>query len=88
MDVLWVRWYALDEDFCAGFSAKRLHRVGFIDADKDAAFGFLEPEKVIRAVHLLPVFSLGQTGDILPATSLARRDNEEGLDYHRYYVNM
>lgn len=88
MDVLWVRWYALDEEFCAKFFAKRLHRVGFIDTDTDAAFGFLEPERVIRAVHLLPVFFLGQTGGILPATSLARRDNEEGLDYHRYYVNM
>ena len=88
MDVLWVRWYALDESFRAGFSAKRLYRVGFIDADNDAAFGFLEPEKVIRAVHLLPAFSLGQTNDILPITSLARRVDEEGLDYHRYYVNM
>jgi hypothetical protein len=39
--ILWVRWYALDDEFPAGFSANRLHRVGFIDRNGDAAFGFL-----------------------------------------------
>ncbi|KAF7328374.1 GLOBIN domain-containing protein [Mycena venus] len=41
MDFVWVRWFGRDMDHAAGWNAKRLHRVGFLDAsDPDSgAFG-------------------------------------------------
>jgi hypothetical protein len=87
LDILWVRWYGLDEGYTWGFSAKRLPRVGFGHSDDPETFGFLDPSDVVRACHMIPTFSLGQTESLLPAHSLARQPNEDGKDYRRYYVS-
>jgi len=50
---------------------KRLHYVGFVDADNPFAFGFLDPQYVICGVHLIPVFDHGHTGDLLQPNSIA-----------------
>ncbi|KAF5389987.1 hypothetical protein D9757_003833 [Collybiopsis confluens] len=86
MDFLWVRWYAM-EDNQSCWKTKRLPEVGFIDSTDDQAFGFIDPAHVIRAVHLLPNFDVGQVSDIL-GPSIARRSDEEDQDYSRYYVNI
>jgi hypothetical protein len=41
--------------------------VGFIDTDleKSGAFGFVDPADVIRAAHMLPVFTLGCTTEYM-----------------------
>lgn len=88
MDILWVRWYGLDGQSTWGCSAKRLPRVGFGHLDDPQTFGFLDPCDILRACHMVPVFALGQTEDLLPSHSLARRQNEEDKDYVRYYVNL
>jgi hypothetical protein len=59
IEFLWVRWFGLDQEQPSGWRAKRLHRVGFVDGENEAAFGFLDPEQVIRAVHLMPAFHHG-----------------------------
>lgn len=87
-DVLWVRWYGLDEEYAWGFSAKRLPRVGFGHSEDPDTFGFLDPSDIVRACHMVPVFSQGQTETLLPADSLARQPHEEGKDYWRYYVSL
>ncbi|KAF5343015.1 hypothetical protein D9757_014587 [Collybiopsis confluens] len=86
MDFLWVRWYAM-EDNQSCWKTKRLPEVGFIDSTDDQAFGFIDPAHVIRAVHLLPNFDVGQVSDIL-GPSIARRSDEEDQDYSRYYINI
>jgi hypothetical protein len=88
LDILWVRWYGLDGEYAWGCSAKRLPRVGFGHSDDSDTFGFLDPADILRACHMIPAFTLGQTDDLLPSPSLARRSNEEGKDYVRYYVNL
>jgi hypothetical protein len=88
LDILWVRWYGLDGEYAWGCSAKRLPRVGFGHSDDPYTFGFLDPADVLRACHMIPSFTLGQTEDLLPLHSLARRLDEEGKDYVRYYVNL
>ncbi len=75
VDFLWVRWYGVDTKHKSGFKAKRPHWVGFVDSSSPKAFGFLDPNDVIRAVHLLPVYKLGRTPDFLPP-SIARRPSE------------
>jgi hypothetical protein len=86
--VLWVRWYGYDHNVPGGFSSLRLHRIGFGEYHADHSFGFVNPADVLRGVHLIPVFSLGKTPHLLPARSMARRDDEDDEDYSRYYVNM
>ena len=88
MDFLWVRWFGLDESHRGGWKARRLHRIGFFDSEDERAFGFLDPNEIIRAVHLIPAFAHGLI-DNLPSDSLARHPEDE---YHEewkyYYVNM
>lgn len=49
MDFLWVRWYGPCCNFDAGWKAKRLHRLSFINetTDDTHAFGFVDPACVV-----------------------------------------
>ena len=78
MDFLWVRWLGLDTVAPGGWDRKRLHSVGFIPEDDPAAFGFLDPEQIVRGVHLIPAFARGHTSKLLgprPNTCFARDGN-------------
>jgi hypothetical protein len=89
LDFLWVRWFGRDVSFRAGWTAKRLHRLGFLDADRPGAFGFLDPAQVIRGVHIIPAFAHGRTAELLsPPQSVARLPLQEDSDWCYYYVNM
>ena len=59
-----------------------------MDSDDPFAFGFLDPQHVIRGVHLIPAFSYGRTGDLLQQNSIARSTSEQGEDWKFYYVGM
>ncbi len=87
VDFLWVRWYGLDRKHKSGFKAKCLPWVGFVDGSDADAFGFIDPDEVIRAAHLLPVYKLDQTSDFLPP-SITRWPNEHDQDYEHYSVGM
>ncbi|GJE92524.1 hypothetical protein PsYK624_086780 [Phanerochaete sordida] len=87
LEFLWIRWFGLDFTAPGGFRKRRLHRVGFVDADDGGAFGFLDPKVVLRAAHLIPAFAHGRRDDLL-GPSLARQDDEDDEDYVYYYVNM
>ncbi|EDQ99584.1 uncharacterized protein LACBIDRAFT_316366 [Laccaria bicolor S238N-H82] len=86
MDFLWVRWFGHDTEYRSGFKARRLPRIGFFDGNEDRAFGFLDPNDIIRAAHLMPAFSQGRSRELL-GRSIAhnQKDEEEWL---RYYVGM
>ncbi|KAJ7733500.1 hypothetical protein B0H16DRAFT_1304133, partial [Mycena metata] len=90
IDVLWVRRFQRDTSFRAGFKAKRLHRLEFVAADSPHAFGFLNPDEVIRGTHLIPAFHYGRTHGLLgPAWSLAHRGNDyEDGEWRYHYVNL
>jgi hypothetical protein len=87
MEFLFVRWFGRDRDEPGGWKAKKLHQIGFLETDDPSAFGFLDPADVIRAVHLIPRFSLGRTTDPL-GPSIARSILDRDGDWVRYYVNM
>ncbi|KAI0080905.1 hypothetical protein K474DRAFT_1576474, partial [Panus rudis PR-1116 ss-1] len=85
--VLFVRWYELDTHWRAGFQQKRLPRVRFLRADNPAAYGFVDPDEVIRGAHLIPAFAHGRTSDYLESgDSIARLDGDQD-DWRFYYVN-
>lgn len=49
-------------------------------------FGFLDPNQVTRAAHLMPAFSQGRTRELLgPSIAHNEKDEEEWL---KYYVGM
>ena len=49
--------------------------------------GFLDPEQVIRGVHLIPTFARGHTSERLgPSITCQPTENDE--DWEGYYINM
>ena len=87
IDLLWVRWFGRHLDHRAGWAARRLHRVGFVELDEETpAFGFLHPSQVVRGAHLIPAFHHGRTADLLPP-SIARPESNNDEDWRFYYVN-
>ncbi|KAI0076042.1 hypothetical protein K474DRAFT_1708449 [Panus rudis PR-1116 ss-1] len=85
MEFLWVRNYRQDIGYKSGFHYRRLHRIGFIPESDPEAFGFVDPDDVIRAVHLIPAFALGRTDTLLKGNSVARVG---GKDWKYFYVNF
>jgi len=86
MDVLWVRWFGHDTNYQSGFTACHLPWIGFFNGSEDHTFGFLDPNQVIWAAHLMPAFSQGHTRELLgPSIAHNRKVEEEWL---KYYVGM
>ncbi|KJA13298.1 hypothetical protein HYPSUDRAFT_151749, partial [Hypholoma sublateritium FD-334 SS-4] len=86
-EILWVRWFKRDTSYSAGFKRKHLHRLQFLPSDDPAAFGFLDPDEVIRGTHLIPSFRYGPTEDLLEGESLGRAPGELD-DWKYFYVNI
>jgi hypothetical protein len=88
IEFLWVRWFGRDLSQDTGFETKRLHRLGFIPAiDSADAFGFLDPNEIVRGVHLIPAFAHRRTSTLLPP-SIVRQPSEDDQDWIYYYVSM
>lgn len=89
MEFLWVRWYGRDLGALGGFGRKRLHRVGFVDADEPGAFGFLDPALVLRGAHLIPAFAHGRTKELMgPSVMRSHQEPRDDADWRYHYVNM
>lgn len=85
MDVLWVRWFEIDKSYRAGWKAKRLYRLKYVPPLDDGAFGFLDPDDIIRGSHIIPGFSLGhQTHSAVNPASVWDPKN----DWEAYYINQ
>lgn len=85
IDVLFVRWLGIDPEWNGGDSHRRLDRVGYVPYGDSGspAFGFVDPNTIIRACHLIPAFHLGRTTSLLPPS----RFRDEGGDFVNYYIN-
>lgn len=57
MEFLWVHWFGRDPDHKGGFDTRRLHRIGLTDSEDPTSYGFLNPDDVLRSVHLISAFS-------------------------------
>ncbi|KAJ7247385.1 hypothetical protein B0H12DRAFT_1211224 [Mycena haematopus] len=91
MEFLWVRRYRLDSSYRGGFKRKRYHRIEFVPQSDPDAFGFLNPDEVIRGAHLIPAFASGRTTELLSSQSIGHlpRDGlKDDEDWRYYYVNF
>lgn len=86
IEVLWIRWFGRDVSARGGFGTRRLHLVGFVESEDQDAFGFLDPNEVIRAAHLIPAFSHGRTSELLGPSNI-RHTSDDNEDWRFYHVN-
>jgi hypothetical protein len=87
MDFLWVRW--LEPGYRAGIKKARLPKVGFVPESDPYAFGFLDPQYVIRGSHLMPDFASGRTNELLATRNVtAARAPDDTEDWLNYHVDM
>ena len=89
VEFLWVRWLGIEPGHRSGSKVARLPKVGFIEDVDEDAFGFLDPDLVIRGTHLIPDFNSGRTCDLMSynGPTVARSPDEED-DWVNFYVNM
>lgn len=80
MEFLWVRWFQPSSP--VGWGSRRLECVTFYPVEHEHAFGFLDPNDVLRSCHILPRQALGKS-EHLGLSNLAK-DND---DWKYYYVN-
>ncbi|KAF8556416.1 hypothetical protein OG21DRAFT_1437003 [Imleria badia] len=89
MDVLFIRWFQMDSNYLAGWDAKRLYRLQFFEKDRSSdAFGFMDPDLVIRGVHLIPGFGYGETNNYLDQSFVRQADSGSNTDWRYFYVNI
>ena len=89
MEFLWVRWLGIEPGHRSGSKAARLPKVGFVEDTDEDAFGFLDPDLIIRGSHLIPAFNSGRTHALMPYNGpTVTRPPGEKDDWTNFYVNM
>ncbi|KAH6891571.1 hypothetical protein BKA70DRAFT_1537922 [Coprinopsis sp. MPI-PUGE-AT-0042] len=78
IDFLWVRWYQP----VSPRGALRLQQLQFEHLESPSAFGFLDPAKVVRGVHLIPRFPSGQAPPAKSSWITLKRP-----EWNIYYLN-
>ena len=87
INFLWVRWFTHNRNVQSGWAVRCLPCISFYPQGEPEAFGFIDPEQVICAAHLISAFCFGHTTALLPP-SIAHRKSEKDEDWDWYYVNM
>ncbi|KIY61564.1 hypothetical protein CYLTODRAFT_362701, partial [Cylindrobasidium torrendii FP15055 ss-10] len=94
---LYVRWLGDEPNWTSGRRVARLPKVGFVDESDPYAFGFLDPNLILRGSHLIPSFVDGRTDTLLAHSgpTLARPEGidsdiapMDGKDWTNYYVGI
>ena len=79
MEFLWVHWYELDTlDPLGSWGSNRLDRLQFLSMDKEDAFGFLDPNDILRAAHVIPAFKAGKCSPDGSRLLSNAKDDEDG----------
>src|SRR6267378_4650399 len=59
-DFLWVQWYKVIDPKSSGWDNLRLDSVHFLPMNREDAFGFVDPNDVLRRCHIMPIFAEGK----------------------------
>lgn len=88
LPMVWIHWFKLDSSQeLRGFTSLRYPSVSFCSSDEPDAFGFIHPDEIVRAVHLIPGFKSGHTTAYLKGPSKGRPE-KENEDWKHFKVNM
>ena len=82
LDVVWGQWYE-NLDFPRK-EAFQLDRLRLCPVEAQDSLHFMDPEDILRGVHLIPQFSLGKVDTLPPKSRLATLQESE---WKAYYVN-
>lgn len=88
LEVLWVRWLAMLQNYRSGLNHARLPKIVFMEDSDPDAFGFLDPGQVIQGAHLIPAFSSGRGINSLHNRKSLACPGGELDDWEEYYVSM
>lgn len=83
VDFLWVRWYEVNDDIPWSWVSFKLPAVRFRAVREDGAFGFVNPDDVLRGCHIIPAFSHGLR---YPDGGGLSRCCKDSNDWKNYYV--
>lgn len=79
IDFLWVHWY----QFIGASGEFSLDRVSPIPLGSSLSLDFIDPMDIVRAVHLIPQFALGESGETTAKSPLVRSEHQ----WKAYYIN-
>ncbi|KAJ3535560.1 hypothetical protein NMY22_g6430 [Coprinellus aureogranulatus] len=79
LDFVWVRWY----DSLTHGEEFKLDRLSLHPLTSEGALGFIDPSYIIRGVHIIPRFCLGEALNLAPPSILV----QEGQLWKEYYIN-
>ena len=88
VDLLWVRWYLHNSGLnrpISGFSKRRLHKVYFPALSTQNAFGFIDPNSVLRGIHIIPDFNSGRKDVDYVGQTIGK---SQFSDYRSFNVNQ
>jgi hypothetical protein len=84
MEFLWVRWFEYDAHRSIAWTDSKLDPVRFLPMSDERAFGFVDPNHVLRGCHIVPTFVKGKARvDGISLSGLVR----DGQDWSQYCVN-
>jgi hypothetical protein len=84
MEVLWVRWYCTVDSSHSGWAARKLDCVQFASMADEDAFGFINPNDILRSSHIVPAFARGKIHTDKKGLSHCAQDSS---DWAQYYIN-
>ncbi|KAF7322138.1 hypothetical protein MKEN_00737900 [Mycena kentingensis (nom. inval.)] len=89
IEYLFVRWYTRHPRHRCLPDHPGMPLLSFVPFGDPAneAFGFVDPDALIRGSHIIPAFEHGQTDELLPPSAVARPASDEDQDWNYYYVN-
>lgn len=88
LELLWVRWLAPLQEHRSGMKHARLPKVVFVEEADPDAFGFLDPNQIVRGTHLIPAFASGRGISSLRHGKSWSRPGGELDDWEAFYVGM
>jgi hypothetical protein len=88
LELLWVRWLAPLQEHRSGIKHARLPKVAFVEEADPDAFGFLDPNQIVRGTHLIPAFASGRGISSLRHGKSWSRPGGELDDWEAFYVGM
>ena len=80
VDFVWVHWY----DYLGSKDAFSLDRVSLCSLTSPVALDFVDPQDILRGVHLIPDFSLGKSTAPPPRFCFSRKTHDV---WKAYYIN-